>query len=179
MAYCPEMLAGDCARIWCSNNNVPFTCFVSPWFGSLELLVDYVTIDFCNARQTHQEWFCFFTYSNGSSATHWEFDLFININDSSKHKGAVIVRVSAGKFIVWSHRTFFVFEGIKRKLKYAKHSEIPQCQFGSIESDSTYNYYIADDVKYQPSDKCEGQLLDENLRELIDEAIETKELGGR
>ncbi|KAG0049396.1 hypothetical protein BGZ83_005804 [Gryganskiella cystojenkinii] len=174
-----NMLAGECAKDWCSKNNVPFTCFVSPWFGSLELLVDYDYVERQNAHKACKEWFWFFGYSNGSMAVHWAFDLFINISDSSKYKGAVIVRVSGGKFLVYSYRTFYIFEGIKRKLKYAKHSEIPDTQFGSIESNRTHNYYIADDVKYEKSHKCEGQLLDENLRGLIDQARETKEERGR
>ena len=79
-----------------------------------------------------------------------------------------------------SERVFYVFEGIKRKLAYAKYSEMPftQHHFGSIEINTTYNYYIADDRKYRQSNKCEGQLLDENLRGLINQAM-GKEEGGR
>ncbi|KAF9280540.1 hypothetical protein BGZ74_002571, partial [Mortierella antarctica] len=142
-----SLFAGDCARVWCSKNKVPFTCFVSPWLDSLELLVDYKIVDRENAHWAHKEWFWFFGYWNGSQATSWEFDLFINISDSSRYKGTVIVRVKSGKLGVYSDRVFFVFEGVKRKLKYAKSSEIPLSRhwYGSIESSSRFNYYIADD----------------------------------
>lgn len=131
---------------------------MSPWLDSLELLVDYKTVDREDAHKAHKEWFWFFRYSNGSAATFWKFDLFINISDSSRYQGAVIVRVSSGKIIVHSDRIFYIFEGVMRKLKYAKHSETPfaQHQFGPIESNRTYSYYIADDVKYRQSDRCEG-----------------------
>ncbi|KAF9129225.1 hypothetical protein BGX30_014034, partial [Mortierella sp. GBA39] len=121
----PNLPAGDCARAWCSNNNVPFTCFVSPWLDSLELLVDYDEVARLNAHKAHKEWFWFFNYYNGSLATIWKFDLFINISDSSRHKGAVIVRVTEGKLAAYSCQAFYVFEGLKRKLADEKYSEVP------------------------------------------------------
>ena len=169
---CGVFKPAECVRRWCSSNNVPFECFVSPWFDSLDLLLHYNDVKEHNTQKAHKGWFWFFGYSNGSMASNWGFDLFINIENASSNKGTVIVRVSSGKFASYCDREFYVFQNLKRRLEYATYAQIPktQDQFGAVETNRWYNYYIAHDVKYRDDDKCNGQILEENLHGLIVQA---------